>query len=78
MGIKTPHPIKVKVIKGWIQGISHDKIALDNNIVAGTVTSFIQQVKSSFPDMVLMRELALKIKQDFASSVRLKYWIDWT
>ncbi|MER5176358.1 MAG: hypothetical protein ABJB76_03995 [Candidatus Nitrosocosmicus sp.] len=82
MGIKTPHPIKVKVIKGWIQGISRDKIAVENNIGAGTVTSIIQQVKCNISDIDLMRELALKIKKEnidmnyFASSVRLKKILD--
>ncbi len=82
MGPSIPHSIKVKVIKGWIQGISRDKIAVENNIGAGTVTSIIQQVKCNISDIDLMRELALKIKKEnldinyFASSVRLKKVLD--
>jgi hypothetical protein len=84
MGIQTPQSIKVKVIKEWIQGISRDKIALDNDIGAGTVTSIIQQAKSNYPhyDIDLMRELALKIKKEnldlnyFASSFRIKKVLD--
>jgi hypothetical protein len=82
MGIQTPYSIKVQVIKDWIEGISRDKIALNNNIGAGTVTSIIQQSKLSVPDMDLMRLLALKIKKEnldlnyFASSVRLKKLLD--
>lgn len=84
MGIETPQSIKVKVINEWIQGISRDKIALDNDIGAGTVTSIIQQAKSNYPhyDIDLIRELALKIKKEnldlnyFASSVRLKKVLD--
>ena len=79
---KTPHSIKVKVIREWIQGISRDKIASDNNIGAGTVTSIIQQAKNNFPDIDLMRELALDIKKEnldvnyFAPAVRLKKVLD--
>jgi hypothetical protein len=84
MGIKTPHAIKVKVIREWIKGISRDKIALNNGIGAGTVTIIIQQAKNNFPhyDMDLMREVALKIKKEnldlnyFASSIRLKKVLD--
>jgi hypothetical protein len=63
MGSKTPYSVKLKVIEGWIQGISRDKIALDNDIGSGTVTSIIQQFKTNIPDLDLMRELALKLKK---------------
>jgi hypothetical protein len=84
MGIKTPHAIKVKVIREWIKGISRDKIAiaLDNDIGAGTVTGIIQQSKTNNPDLDLMRELALKLKKEnldlnyFTSAVRLKKVLD--
>ena len=82
MGIQTPYAVKLKVIEGWIQGISRDKIALDNDIGAGTVTGIIQQFKIDIPDLDLMRELALKIKKEnldlnyFASAVRLKKVLD--
>jgi hypothetical protein len=82
MGIQTPYSIKLKVIEGWIQGISRDKIALDNDIGAGTVTGIIQQSKTDIPDLDLMRELALKLKKEnldlnyFTSAVRLKKVLD--
>ena len=82
MGIQTPYSVKLKVIEGWVQGISRDKIALDNDIGAGTVTGIIQQFKIDIPDLDLMRELALKIKKEnldlnyFASAVRLKKVLD--
>jgi hypothetical protein len=80
MGIKTPHSVKVQVLKEWIQGNSRDKIASNNEIGAGTVTNIIQETKSNYPyyDLDLMRELALKLKKEnldlnyFASAVRLK------
>jgi hypothetical protein len=82
MGSKTPYSVKLKVIEGWIQGISRDKIALDNDIGSGTVTSIIQQFKTNIPDLDLMRELALKLKKEnldlnyFTSAVRLKKVLD--
>ena len=82
MGIQTPYSIKIQVIKNRIQGISRDKIAINNNIGAGTVTSIIQQAKNNILDIDLMRVLALKIKKEdldlnyFVSSVRLKKVLD--
>ncbi len=77
MGNRIPHQIKTKVLREWLQGISRDKIALDNNIGEGSVTGIIQQAKINTPDMDLLRETALKIRNEnidvnyFASSVRL-------
>ena len=82
MGIQTPYSVKLKVIEGWVQGISRDKIALDSDIGAGTVTSIIQQFKIDIPDLDLMSNLALKIKKEnldlnyFTSAVRLKKVLD--
>ena len=82
MTIKIPYTIKVQVLKEWIQGVSRDKIAKENSIGTGTVTSIIQQTKRDNPDIYLMRELALKIQKEnldinyFASSVRLKKVLD--
>ncbi len=77
MGNRIPHQIKTKVLREWLQGISRDKIALDNNIGEGSVTGITQQAKNNIPDLDLLREIALVIKKEnmdvnhFASSVRL-------
>ena len=84
MGIKTPPIVKARVLKEWIQGISRDQIASNNEIGAGTVTSIIQQTKNNYPyyDIDLIRELALKLKKEnldlnyFAPAVRLKKVLD--
>ena len=84
MGIRTPHAVKARVLKEWIQGISRDQIASNNEIGAGTVTSIIQQTKNNHPyyDIDLIRELALKLKKEnldlnyFAQAVRLKKVLD--
>ncbi len=62
----------------WIQGISRDKIAENNDIGRGTVTNIIQQFKTNVPDIDLMRQTALQIKKEdleifsFAASIRLR------
>ena len=82
MGSATPHSIKVKVIKEWIQGLSRDKIGQNNGIGVGTVTNIIQHAKTNILDIDLIRALALKIKKEkleinyFASAVRLKKVLD--
>ncbi len=82
MGPPVPHFIKTKVIEEWIQGISRDKIAQNNSIGDGTVTSIIDQSKTNIADIDLMRLLALKMKKEnidlnyFASAFRLKKVLD--
>ncbi len=77
MGNCIPNQIKTKVLREWLQGISRDKIALDNNIGKGNVTGIIQQAKINTPNMDLLRETALSLRKEnidlshFAFSVRL-------
>lgn len=82
MGPPIPPSIKTKVIEEWIQEISRDKIAQNNDIGNGTVTSIIQQSKTNTADIDIMRALAIKIKKGnldlnyFTSAVRLKKVLD--
>jgi hypothetical protein len=77
MGNRIPHQIKTNVLREWLQGISRDKIALDNNIGKGSVTGITQQAKNNIPDLDLLREIALSMRKEnmdlsnFASSFRL-------
>ena len=59
MGNRIPHQLKKKVIQEWLQAFSRDRIALDNNISSGAVTSIIKQFKGDIPDIDLLRETAL-------------------
>ena len=71
--------IKRKVIQQWITGESRDKIAEDNNIGAGTVSSVISNYKVGLGalDFDSIRQLALEIRKqglnwsDLASHFRL-------
>lgn len=38
MGARIPSPIKVEVIKKWLQGKSRDQVASESHIGAGTVS----------------------------------------
>ena len=82
MHSKIPKSIRERVIKQWLQGISRDQIAKDNDIGAGTVSSIIKDTKQEIPDIDLLREVALVIKNDdldlsvLANSIRLKKKLD--
>ncbi len=82
MGNRIPPTLKKKVIQEWLQAFSRDKIALNNNISSGAVTSIIKQSKGDIPDIDLLRETALLVKRGnldlnhFASSIRLKNMLD--
>lgn len=77
MGNRIPQQIKTKVLREWLQGISRDKIALDNKIGEGSVTGITQQAKNNISDLDLLREIALSMRKEnldlnhFASSFRL-------
>ena len=79
MSNPIPPKIKVQVLYQWIQGISRDKIADNNDIGKGTVTNIIEHFKTTtVPDIDLMRETALQINKEdiaifsFAASIRLR------
>jgi transcriptional regulator with XRE-family HTH domain len=79
---KVPKSIRERVINQWLQGMSRDQIAKDNDIGAGTVSSITKDAKQEIPDIDLLREVALVLKKyDFdlsvlASSIRIKNKLD--
>jgi transcriptional regulator with XRE-family HTH domain len=79
---KVPQYIKQQVIRQWLQGISRDQIAKDNGIGTGTVSAIIKDAKKDIPDIDLLREVALVLKNEdldlsvFASSIRIKKKLD--
>ena len=76
MGGKIPRPIRVQVIKAWLEGKSRDKIAEELKISTGAVSDIIKDFRRDDPQFDLLRE-AVKIKdqnmdiQSFAPLVRL-------
>jgi hypothetical protein len=75
--------IKRKVIQQWLSGDSRSKIAIDNNIGEGTVSSIVNNFKVGLDDLEFdsSRELALQAKKqglnlsDLASNFRLHNFI---
>lgn len=59
MDNRIPHQIRTRVLREWLQGISRDKIASDNNIGEGSVTGITQQAKNNIPDLDLEKSLSV-------------------
>ena len=83
MGSRIPPLIKTAVITKWVNGMSRDNIAINNQIASGSVSSIIQEFKNKEnPDIDLFRGVAISLKRDnvdllqFASSMRLKKQLD--
>ncbi len=80
---KIPRSIRERVIKQWLQGMSRDQIAKDNDVGAGTVSAIIKDAKQEIPDIDLLRQVALVLKKNdldlslFAASIRIKNKLDW-
>ena len=75
--------VKTRVIQQWLSGESRSKIAIDNNIGEGTVSSIISYFKLGLDQSEFdsVRELALQAKKqglnlsDLASNFRLHNFI---
>jgi hypothetical protein len=75
--------IKRKAIQQWLSGDSRSKIAVDNNIGEGTVSSIVNNFKVGLDDSEFdsARELALEVRKqglnlsDLASNFRLHNFI---
>jgi DNA-binding ferritin-like protein len=75
--------VKKQVINQWLSGESRDRIAVDNDIGAGTVSNIINDWKKGVEDSEYnsLRELAVSLKKqgiglnDLARSVRLNNYI---
>lgn len=77
MGGKIPRPIRVHVIRAWLEGKSRAKIAQELDISTGAVSSIIKDFRKDDSQFDLLREVAIKIKnqnmdvESFAPLVRL-------
>jgi len=63
MGGSIPYSIRRRVIGQWLEGVSRDQIATDNQIGTGTISSIIKECKDSDPEFALLREVAVVLKQ---------------
>jgi transcriptional regulator with XRE-family HTH domain len=77
MGGKIPRPIRLQVIRTWLEGKSRDKIAKELGISTGAVSNIIKDFRKDDPQFDLLREVAVKLKdqnmdiQFFAPLVRV-------
>lgn len=78
MGGKIPQPVRLEVIKMWLEGYSRDEIAKDTRIGTGTVSGIIQQCRQDDADFDLLRGVAVELRErgmrveNFAPLLRLK------
>jgi len=78
-GRKVPYPIKIRVIKAWLEAKPRNIIADEVEISFGSVSNIIGQVKrESIKDIDLLRTVSVLLKKNdldlaqFAASIRLK------
>ena len=77
MGTKVPKIIREKVLTEWLQGVTRDKIAENNDIGDGTVTEIINDYRENDSDIDKQREFIVALMRKgidlnlFASSIRL-------
>ncbi|MDQ4073617.1 MAG: hypothetical protein M3162_04850 [Thermoproteota archaeon] len=73
-----PPSIKIDVIRDYLKAVPRDKIAQDNGIGEGTVSSIVQRMKSEIPDIYTLRNVAVMISRQvfnlagLVSTTRLK------
>ena len=78
MGRRIPDSIRQQAIKKWLEGNSRDVIAQELQISQGAVSGMIKEVGKNDPQFPLLREVAVKIKnqgmdiESFAPLVRLR------
>ena len=77
LGSKIPKVVREKVITEWLQGLSRDKIAENNDIGDGTVTEIINDYRENDSDVDKQREFVVALMRKgidlniFAYSIRL-------
>ena len=83
MGRRIPRSIRVEVLKQWLEGVSRDQIAKNNDIAFGTVSNILQGIKENdIPDIDLLREIDPALKREdlelkqFARAMRLNKLLD--
>ncbi len=78
MGSKIPRPVRLEVIRKWLQGQRRDQIANEIGIGAGTVSGIVKEYRKDDPEFDLLREVALNLKnrgmsiESFAALIRLR------
>jgi hypothetical protein len=78
MGLKIPKSIKKDVLRMWLSGLARAQITKQCEIGSGTVSTIIKEYKENDPEFDIIRELAVKLKNEnldlglFSSAIRLR------
>ena len=78
MGGNILRPMKVDVLRKWLQGKSRDQIAKEEGIGAGTVSSIIKEYRQNDTEFDLLRQVAVIVRSEdysiesFAPLVRIR------
>ena len=80
MGGIIPRTIKNRVIHQWIDGLTREEIARENDIGAGNVTAIIQDARKhkEYNDIDPLRQVSFRLRAEgldsssFAFAIRLK------
>jgi hypothetical protein len=77
MGGVIPRNIKLKVINQWLDGLTREAIARENDIGAGTVTAIIQDARkhTEARDIDLLRQVSIRLTAEGLDPSSLAYAI---
>jgi hypothetical protein len=77
LGGKIPKNIKEKVIRQWLQGLTREWIAKENDIGTGTVSAIIKEARQQkeYHDIDLLRQVSTKLKEDGLEPAQLGFAI---
>jgi hypothetical protein len=66
LGGRIPKHIKAEVIRQWLDGLTRENIAKEDDIGTGTVTTIIQEARKQeeYNDIDLLRQVSLKLKEE--------------
>ena len=77
MGGKIPKNIKEQVIRQWLQGLTRERIAKENDIGTGTVSAIMKEARQQkeYHDIDLLRQVSTKLKEDGLEPAHLGFAI---
>jgi transcriptional regulator with XRE-family HTH domain len=77
LGGIIPRNVKNRVIHQWVDGLTREEIARENDIGAGTVTAIIQDARKhkEYNDIDLLRQISIKLRVEGLDSSSLAFAI---
>ena len=69
MGGKIPRPIRLQVIRAWLEGKFRDKIAQELEISTGAVSSIIEDFRRDDPQFDLLRSCCKNKKSKYGHTI---------